>query len=480
MRILPSLVLLSALAIAACAAFFSIVGLKLLFVGGGLSIVVMGTALEVGKLVTATFLKQKWNEISGWMRTYMVAATLFLVGITSIGIYGFLSAGYNATSVAVQGYERQIDSNTLKIGELAKEITSLKSDIYNEPEIAAVNDIRKSFSDQRLQLIKERNAQVENIRKTADTTKDTVGDVTAAKQALELAKASLDSDTRNEIDQIKLYSARLEILDKEVQKWLDEGRGNIFRKGGLDRARETKAAQKSECDEIDGQIKRSQDRIDKLREQHAIQVKEYNDRVVAIDARTKVQRAEVDDSIKRLEKENAATMSEIAAYNKEADDKIAALNLRKGESVTQNKTKVAQNQSDIQALNTQNDELRDKMVHTDVGTFKFIAKSLNIPLDKAVNWFIWVIMLVFDPLAVCLILAFNVMVGKSTKENVVQKAPKHTSQAAPHAVVSPITADVTIEKAPSVEQPSGDKMLVPLPPPPFPNIQHPPHTSRHA
>jgi hypothetical protein len=89
MTFLAFLVLLSAIAISACGAYFSIVGLKMLFVGGGISIIVMGTALEVGKLITATFLKQKWNEINWMMKTYMVIATFFLMGITSIGIYGY-------------------------------------------------------------------------------------------------------------------------------------------------------------------------------------------------------------------------------------------------------------------------------------------------------------------------------------------------------------------------------------------------------
>ena len=103
MRILAFLVLFSALAIAGCAAFFSVIGLKLLFVGGGVSIIVMGVALEVGKLITATFLKQKWDELGIMLRIYLILATLVLVGITSVGIYGYLSSGYNSTSVAVQG-----------------------------------------------------------------------------------------------------------------------------------------------------------------------------------------------------------------------------------------------------------------------------------------------------------------------------------------------------------------------------------------
>ena len=463
MRFLAYLVLLASLAIAGVGAYFSIIGLKLLFVGGGLSIIIMGTALEVGKLITATFLKQKWNDISWWMRTYLVAATLALVCITSIGIYGFLSAGYNATSVAVQGYERQIELNTLKIGELEKETSTLKQDVYNEPEIISLNDNRKSYLEQRNQLVATRNAQIEKIRSGAGVNKDASGDIASAKQALDTAKAALDSDATKEIEQIKLYNDRLGILDQEVKKWLDEGRGSIFRKGGLDKARETKELQQKERDDIDAQIKKSQDRIDRLREQYAAQVKEYNDRISAIESRVKAERADVDNNIKTLEQANAQTLAEISSYNKETDTKIAELNLHKTEMADRNKKKISDNQTAMQLLHEQNDKIRETIVHTDVGTFKFIAKSLNIPLDRAVNYFIWMIMGVFDPLAVCLILAFNVMLGK--KPSPAPTPASVISSPGPTTTITPTplpTPPPSIEFTPSpTESPEPSKIEAP-------------------
>lgn len=419
MRILPFLVLLSALAIAGCAAFFSIVGLKLLFVGGGLSIIIMGAALEVGKLITATFLKQRWDKISFLLKLYLISATLVLVGITSVGIYGYLSNGYNTTSVAVQGYERIIDSNTIKISELEKEIASLKSDKYNETEIASINENRKVFIEQRLQLINQKNTQIEKIRSSVSEDKSAASDISAAKQALELSKQALDSDTSRELEQIKLYNSRLEILDKEVQKWIDTGRDSIFRKSGLDKARDVKASQKTERDDIDVQIKRSQDRIEKLRAAYDIQVKEYNDRIASIELRGKSQRSNTDDSVKSIQKEISETMASIDAYNKETDTKISDLNKYKDELTDRNKKKIEENINTIKSLHIENDANREKIVHTDVGTFKFLAKSLNIELDSAVNYFIWTIMFVFDPLAVCLILAYNSLIQnkeEKTKE----------------------------------------------------------------
>ena len=82
----------------------------------------------------------------------------------------------------------------------------------------------------------------------------------------------------------------------------------------------------------------------------------------------------------------------------------------KDKLLEQNKKKIEEDKNIINSLLKENNLIREKISHTDVGTFKFIAKSLNIELDKAVNYFIWIIMFVFDPLAVCLILAYNSLI----------------------------------------------------------------------
>jgi hypothetical protein len=487
MRILAFLVLFSALAIAGCAAFFSVIGLKLLFVGGGVSIIVMGVALEVGKLITATFLKQKWDELGIMLRIYLILATLVLVGITSVGIYGYLSSGYNSTSVAVQGYERTIDTNISNIKELEVEISNMKSDKYNESETVFINENRKSFIEQRLQLVSQKNQQIEKIRLSASDDRSGAADITAAKQALELSKQALDSDTTKELEQIKLYNSRLEILDREVQKWIDEGRGNIFRKSGLDRARETKESQKSERDDIDSQIKRIQDRIEKLRIVYEYQVKEYNERVLVIEERGKSQRTSIDDSIKTIQQEISDIMNSINNYNKETDNKISELGKLKEELTDNNRRNIEEYQSTIKNLHTENDALREKIVRSDVGTFKFIAKSLNIELDSAVNYFIWTIMFVFDPLAVCLILAYNSMLkDKNPKKEKTQTpetreiTPTPVTEAAPIVAKLPLVESINktqvestpVVAVPVVEEPAGEIKFVTPKLPPAPIVPH--------
>lgn len=102
--IFPFIIGFSALLVEACAAFFSIYGLSKLFSGATTAVIVMALSLEIGKVVTASFLYRHWKTTKIFMKLYLIPALLILMLITSIGIYGFLS---NAFQTATVGYETQ-------------------------------------------------------------------------------------------------------------------------------------------------------------------------------------------------------------------------------------------------------------------------------------------------------------------------------------------------------------------------------------
>ena len=93
-RIFPTIIALSALSVSASAAFYSVSGLSKLFAGASLAVIIMASSLEISKLVTASLLYQYWDKLNKILRTYLTIATIVLVLITSMGIYGFLSAAY--------------------------------------------------------------------------------------------------------------------------------------------------------------------------------------------------------------------------------------------------------------------------------------------------------------------------------------------------------------------------------------------------
>ena len=107
--ILPLLIGLSALSVSASAAIYSVSGLAKLFAGASLQVMVMAGSLELAKLVTATLLHHYWKDLGKLLKVYLTTAVVVLVLITSMGIYGFLSAAYQQTAVQYETSSRGID-----------------------------------------------------------------------------------------------------------------------------------------------------------------------------------------------------------------------------------------------------------------------------------------------------------------------------------------------------------------------------------
>ena len=113
--ILGILVLTTALAISGVAAYYSIIGLAAIFAAAAIPVIIMGSILEVGKLVTVTYLHRYWKESPFLLRSYLVIAVLVLMFITSMGIFGFLSRAHiEQTTIA--------GDNTLKIERIESQI----------------------------------------------------------------------------------------------------------------------------------------------------------------------------------------------------------------------------------------------------------------------------------------------------------------------------------------------------------------------
>ena len=108
-NLFPTIIALSALSVSASAAFYSVSGLSKLFAGATFEVIIMAGSLEVAKLVIASLLYQYWDTINKYLRTYLTIAAIVLVLITSMGIYGFLSAAYQETYQKLIVNENQIE-----------------------------------------------------------------------------------------------------------------------------------------------------------------------------------------------------------------------------------------------------------------------------------------------------------------------------------------------------------------------------------
>ena len=90
--------LILALVVAGCAAYFSVWGLSQLFAGASTAVIIMASALEIGKVVTTTALHTYWKQLAGTLKLYLTISVGILMIITSAGIYGFLSNAYQSTA----------------------------------------------------------------------------------------------------------------------------------------------------------------------------------------------------------------------------------------------------------------------------------------------------------------------------------------------------------------------------------------------
>ena len=125
------LTLLSALSISGVAIFYSVIGLATIFPGAFVPVVIMGGVLEIGKLITASWLYRNWKFTPFMLRTYLTAAVIILSLITSMGIFGFLSKAHLEQNLASDTLVQRVDIINDKIGQLVIAIS-----IQNILEIA--------------------------------------------------------------------------------------------------------------------------------------------------------------------------------------------------------------------------------------------------------------------------------------------------------------------------------------------------------
>jgi len=164
--VLALVTLITALGISAVAAFYSIVGWMAIFSASALSIAVMGIVLEIGKLITASWLYQNWKRVPFLLKSYLTIAVIVLMFITSMGIFGYLSkahidqgSGTSELYVKVERLDNRIISERKIITRAEKQLSALDSALDKYLELGAVSKGLKKREDQE----QERNALTDNI-----------------------------------------------------------------------------------------------------------------------------------------------------------------------------------------------------------------------------------------------------------------------------------------------------------------------------
>jgi hypothetical protein len=157
---------ISALLIAGSAGFFSVFGLSKLFAGAAISVIIMAGSLELGKLVTAAFIYRYWKQINWLQKSYMTLAVVVLIGITSAGIFGYLSNAYQGATIQFEKQTTTLFYKEDRLGQLEEDKVYLKEELEQSiaslPEnyITAKRKLREEYNPKVLVL----NDEILNIK----------------------------------------------------------------------------------------------------------------------------------------------------------------------------------------------------------------------------------------------------------------------------------------------------------------------------
>ena len=232
----PSLIAFSALSVSASAAFYSVSGLSKLFAGASFEVIIMAGSLEVAKLVIASLLYQYWDTINKWLRTYLAIATIVLVLITSMGIYGFLSAAYQETYSKLLIQENQIefienkakfyeddlkryDTELARISDNINILSNAKASGIQVRDTTSSTGFRQTISTTELRLAQSRIAVEEDNRKAVQAKREVAADSLQTFR-LEILDLQNTNETASELGPLQYLSGLTGTPMDKIINWL--------------------------------------------------------------------------------------------------------------------------------------------------------------------------------------------------------------------------------------------------------------------
>ena len=159
----------SSILLAVSAAYYSVFGLSSLFAGAKYEVMILASSLEFSKLITASYLHSRWNQI-GWLKYYLSVAVVVLMIITSAGIYGFLTSAYQETANKVSLMDSEI-----KVIELKKDRWSTQLSNLNDEKVSLSKSISELSNGIANNVIEYRDPKSGKIlRTTSNSTRRTL------------------------------------------------------------------------------------------------------------------------------------------------------------------------------------------------------------------------------------------------------------------------------------------------------------------
>ena len=370
--------LLVALCISGIAAYYSIIGLTAIFAAAFLPIVLMGSVLEVGKIVTAVWLHTNWRRAGFLMKSYLTTAVIVLMFITSMGIFGFLSKSHIEQTAMGEEQIAQVQSLNEKIARGEAKITrwSAEIDRLNSGGGVRVDDLSAKETE-----------NLDRIYERIDSEKAEARTQAASEIELQNNRISQAAQRKNDnLQAIKQKYIGVFGAEEQKQKEVD---------AALSAEVSVAASAQREIRAINSRLAEA---------------------LAAIDAKYQPQITDIQGRLASLNTQATDKTDDI-------DAKIIALE----NQIEQETAKLDTVREERMVLETSY-----RALEAEVGPVKYIAEFIygstdRSILEEAVRWVIVIIVAVFDPLAVCLVLAGVMSIGwwaEGRKERKKKNEPK--------------------------------------------------------
>lgn len=424
---LSVLTFLTAISISLVAIYYSVAGLVAIFAAAAIPVMIMGTSLEVAKLVAAVWLHKYWDRAVWWLKSYLLVAIGVLMIITSLGIFGFLSKAHiEQTAVATQS-------------------------------IAVIEQIDTQIARDQ-QIIARAETQIQQLESQASNQDSQIQDqIDREQQRIDSAYARIQPaiDEQNQIitrndeqRQIQIDELRQELssIDQQLRSLQSALENNDVR-----------LAQSIVGTRQDGSLgPGTQQAIQQFREQKAEQRQSINNRIEQIVSAVDPQVDQARDEIQRLRQLAEIEIRDSNQLISRLRSQLGTVDTQQQQQLIDQQQLIIQNAQARIEENTQRKfelESEYRMLEAEVGPIKYLAEFVygdtanNDMLEEAVRWVIVLIIFVFDPLAVLLLIASQY----SFKIHQESKA-KTTTKPVPETVSNDSnTPQTTTEHEPVVE-----------------------------
>ena len=346
------LTLISALSISVIAAYFSIIGLATIFPGSIEAVIAMGAALEIGKIVAAVWLHKNWKTAPKMLRVYLFGAIVVLMGITSMGIFGFLSKSH------------------------------IEHEQHAEKAAALVTQVEAKIDREKQYIIRQKELIQQSEDKNQNRSDKSAENIELEQKKIDQLSTQLEKDIELDNKMLAPIQDRINQLNEEL-KVVQDKPGGLFSNKKKDIENKI-AEQASEREELTAKKKAIEDRISKYRNETSTLISDIRKRIQEYQ---NIGFDKPEDTEAKTEKYNSNIL--------DAQERIDSLELEKFDLDDGSR----QLEAEVGPI---------KYVAELIADFT----GMNFDIGKAVRIVIIILIFVFDPLALLLVLAAHISLSK--------------------------------------------------------------------